>query len=163
MLAVFSSEGSRCETVIFPILREVYKPYADEFVLWVQQPISSDATLNGTPDYFMATRSELGITVVGKPLVIVIEAKKNDFDMGWGQCLAEMVAAQNINGDETRTLYGIVTDGERWQMGKLLKKDFTKDVGNYRINDLSELFGAVRFIFEAACGEVQQTTAEQGV
>ena len=29
---------------------------------------------------------------VGSPLIICVEAKKNDFEQGWGQCLAELVA-----------------------------------------------------------------------
>ena len=31
---VFASEAARCENVIYPILREVYKEYADAFMLW---------------------------------------------------------------------------------------------------------------------------------
>ena len=96
---VFSSEASRCEAVIFPVLREVYKAYADTYALWIQEPISYDETLSGTPDYLIATKSELGMTVVGTPLILLVEAKKNDFEQGWGQCLAELVAAQKINAD----------------------------------------------------------------
>lgn len=155
-LDVFSTEASRCQRVIYPILKEVYKSYAGGFNFWIQQPLSVDSNLNGTPDYMIASRSKLGIVVVGKPLVIVIEAKKNDFDMGWGQCLAEMVAAQKLNEDESTTIYGIVTDGERWQFGKLLKKDFTKHPASFFIERLPELFGAVRFVFEAACGAVKE-------
>src|SRR5262245_36615949 len=111
---VFTSEGARAEAVIFPVLREVYKGYHDQFSLWIQRPIAYDAALSGTPDYLVATRSELGKTVLEKPLVVIAEAKKNDFEQGWGQCLAELVAAQKINGDGRRTVFGIVTDGKLW-------------------------------------------------
>ena len=47
-------------------------------------------------DSFISTRSELGKLVVGTPLIMLVEAKKNDFEIGWGQCLAELVAAQKI-------------------------------------------------------------------
>ena len=96
---VYTSEGARCENLIYPILREVYKGYADGYALWVKKPIAYDQALSGTPDYFISTRSELGMTVVGTPLIILVEAKKNDFEQGWGQCLAELVAAQKINDD----------------------------------------------------------------
>ena len=96
---VFASEAARCEAIIFPILKEIYKPYARNYALWIKKTISYDETLNGTPDYLISTRSELGIPVVGTPLIILVEAKKNDFDQGWGQCLSELVAAQKINED----------------------------------------------------------------
>ena len=81
---VFASEAARCEAIIFPILKEIYKPYAGDYALWIQKAINYDETLNGTPDYLISTRSELGIPVVGTPLIILVEAKKNDFDQGWG-------------------------------------------------------------------------------
>ena len=81
---VFASEASRCETIIFPILKESYKAYADQYALWIKQSIAYDDVLNGIPDYFISTRSELGKTVVGSPLILLVEAKKNDFEQGWG-------------------------------------------------------------------------------
>lgn len=94
---VFASDGSRREVIIFPILREIYKDYAESYGLWVKKTITYDEILNGMPDYLIATKSELGITVVGMPLIMMVEAKKNDFEQGWGQCLAEMIAAQKMN------------------------------------------------------------------
>ena len=46
---VFASETSRCENVIYPILRDVYKNYADSFSLWSHKSIAHDAQLSGTP------------------------------------------------------------------------------------------------------------------
>ena len=147
---VFSSEASRCEAVIFPILREAYKAYADTYALWIREPITYDETLNGTPDYLVATKSELGMTVIGAPLVILVEAKKNDFDQGWGQCLAELVAAQKINDDPDVPVYGIVSDGERWQFGKLVGDTFTQNRMSFSIDNLPNLFGAINTVFKAA-------------
>ncbi len=45
-IPVFTSEGARTEAIIFPILREVYKDYSDEFVLWIQKSFTYDAKLN---------------------------------------------------------------------------------------------------------------------
>ena len=147
---VFSSEASRCEAIIFPILRETYKTYADTYALWIREPIIYDETLNGTPDYLVATKSELGMTVVGTPLVMLVEAKKNDFEQGWGQCLAELVAAQKINDDPEVPVYGIVSDGERWQFGKLVGDNFTQNRTSFSIDNLPGLFGAINTVFKAA-------------
>src|SRR5438128_1615003 len=73
-IPVFRSESARTEALIFPILREVYKTYSDNFALWVQEPISVDVKLNGTPDYLIASKSPLGITVFTYPLLAIVEA-----------------------------------------------------------------------------------------
>lgn len=149
---IFGSEASRCEVVIFPILREVYKGYADNYALWIKEPITYDETLNGTPDYLVATKSELGIPVLGTPLIMLVEAKKNDFEQGWGQCLAELVAAQKINDNTTLTVHGIVTDGILWQFGRLVEDAFTRNRTNYSLDNLPVLFGAVDSVFKATTG-----------
>ncbi len=146
---VFESEGSRCEIVIFPILKEVYKDYAENYGLWVRKSIKYDDILNGTPDYLIATRSELGLTVLGSPMVMLVEAKKNDFELGWGQCLAELVAAQRINGDPDFPVYGIVTDGILWQFGRLAGDVYTRNSANYSLDNLPILFGAMDSVFRA--------------
>ena len=147
---VFSSEASRCEAIMFPVLREVYKAYADNYALWIREPIIYDEILSGTPDYLIATKSELGMTVVGTPLIILVEAKKNDFEQGWGQCLAELVAAQKINDAPDVPVYGIVSDGERWQFGKLVDDGFTQNRTTFSIDNLPILFGAIHAVFKAA-------------
>ena len=147
---VYASEGSRCETVIYPILREVYKAYADNYALWVKKSFAYDETLNGTPDYFVATRSELGLRTVGTPLIILVEAKKNDFEQGWGQCLAELVAAQKINDAPETAVYGIVSDGKWWEFGYLIGDAFIHNTRSFSIDDVPDLFGAVDTVFKAA-------------
>ena len=147
---VYTSEGARCENLIYPILREVYKGYADGYALWVKKPIAYDQALSGTPDYFISTRSELGMLTVGTPLIILVEAKKNDFEQGWGQCLAELVAAQKINDAPDVPVYGIVSDGERWQFGKLVGDAFTQNRTSFSIDHLPNLFGAINAVFKAA-------------
>ena len=146
---VFASETSRCEAVIFPILKEVYKGYTDRYALWSGKSIAYDETLKGTPDYLIATQSELGMSVVGKPLIILVEAKKNDFEQGWGQCLAELIAAQKINGDPDTPVCGIVTDGTLWQFGRLAGDAFIQNRTNFTLDNLPVLFGAVNSVFKA--------------
>jgi hypothetical protein len=143
---VFSSEASRCENVIYPILRDAYKHYAGKLSLWSHKALSYDEMLTGTPDYMMSSKSSLGKTVLGKPVVIVAEAKQNNFTEGWGQCLAELVASQKINGDENVPVHGIVTDGELWHLGKLVGDVFIKNETVLAISDLKRIFGAINYI-----------------
>ena len=153
-LNVFRSEAARCEAIIYPILLQNYKAYADSYMLWIREPLVYDAILSGTPDYFIATRSALGKNVVGTPLVIVVEAKKNDFEVGWGQCLAELIAAQKINAQNLKEhaafpVYGIVTDGTTWQFGRLVDDSFTRNLTPFGLGDLPRLFGAIDAVFKA--------------
>lgn len=143
---IFSSEASRSELIISPLLKELYKRHYKNYSFWIQKPISFDEALSGTPDYIFSKRSPLGKTVLETPIVIVVEAKKNDFEQGWGQCLAELVASQKINNNETNSVYGIVTDGNLWQFGRLQEQVFTKDEKNYTIDNMQELFGALEYV-----------------
>jgi len=145
---IFASEAARCEAIIFPILKESYKGYADKYALWIQKPIAYDETLSGTPDYLISTKSKLGRPVVGTPLIILVEAKKNDFEQGWGQCLAELVAAQKINDKPDLPVYGIVSDGTLWQFGRLVGTTFTQNRTSFGVDNLPILFGALDTIFK---------------
>jgi hypothetical protein len=145
---VFGSEASRCEAVIYPILREACKSFIQEYSLWSHKSIAADDILTGTPDYVVAKRSQLGKNVLDFPLLLIAEAKQNDFVRGWGQCLAEMVAAQRLNGSTALPVYGIVTDGEIWQFGKLVDSVFTKNLSRVTIDRLEEVYGAVFGLIE---------------
>ena len=151
---IFSSEASRCEAVIYPMLREACKSFIQDYSLWSHKSISADAVLMGTPDYVVAKRSEFGKNVLDFPLVLVAEAKQNNFVRGWGQCLAEMVAAQKLNGAASDlAIYGIVTDGEVWQFGRLLESVFSKNITRVTIDNLNNVYGAVSNIIELATSD----------
>ena len=147
---VFASEAARCEAIIFPILKEIYKTYAEHYALWIKKALVYDETLTGTPDYLISTRSELGLPVVGTPLILLVEAKQNDFEHGWSQCLSALVAAQKINEDPDFPVYGIVSDGTLWQFGRLVGTAFTRNRTSVTMDNLSVLFGAVHAVFKAS-------------
>ena len=147
---VFASEDSRCENVIYPILREVYKSFVGRYSLWSHKSISYNSDLTIIPDYIISTKSELGKTVLGLPIILITEAKQNNFTEGWGQCLAVMLASQKINGEEMLPVYGIVTDGEVWQFGMLVKNVFTKNRTRLPVDNIGRVFGAVSHLIETA-------------
>ena len=147
---VFTSEAARTDLVITPLLLEVYKYYHQKTSFWIQKSIAFTEQLQGTPDYMIATKSALGKSVLETPLLLVVEAKKNDFEQGWAQCLAELIAAQGLNKQTKKIVYGIVTDGELWKFGKLYEKQFQLNTTPYTIGQLEELFGALHRIFQLA-------------
>lgn len=146
-LVVDSSEYALCENLIYPILREVWKAYKMDFMLWSHHSLIESDELSGIPDYVIAKRSPLGKIVFEQPCFIVVEAKKDNFSEGWGQCAAELVAVQKLNDHPEQTLFGIVTNAKRWEFAKLQRGLFTKNLNAYQIENLEELFAAINYLF----------------
>lgn len=145
---VDNSEFAICENLIYPVLKEVWKTYRQHFVLWSHQSLNYDEKLSGFPEYILAKRSPLGKIVFDKPYFILVEAKQDNFETGWAQCLAEMIAAQRLNGEYQIIIFGIVSNGATWQFGKLENEIFTKNITYYTIQELDKLFAVVNFVFQ---------------
>ena len=79
---------------------------------------------------------------------MIVEAKQDNFENGWAQCIAEMIAAQRLNEKPDQDVFGIVSKGEVWQFGKLKGNVFTKNKQSYLIDDLNKLFAAINYIFQ---------------
>jgi hypothetical protein len=146
-LVVDSSEYALCENLIYPILREIWKTYKSDFMLWSHHPLSESDELSGVPDYLIAKRSPLGKIIFEEPYFIVVEAKKDNFTEGWGQCAIELVTIQKLNHHPEQTLFGVVTNGKRWEFAKLQQTLFTKNLNGYQIENLDELFAALNYLF----------------
>ncbi len=105
--------------------------------------------LNGVCD-FLLTRS-VSELVIEAPAIIIIEAKKGEMNSGWGQCAAEMIAAQKFNvanGQEIPTIFGSVTTGTQWQFLKLTGKDLTIDVTEYSLDPLDRILGIFQWMVQ---------------
>ncbi|MBE9126295.1 MULTISPECIES: hypothetical protein [unclassified Coleofasciculus] len=144
---VDNSEFAICENLIYPVLKEVWKCYRSNFLLWSHESLTYDENLSGFPEYILAKRSPLGKVVFDKPYLLLVEAKQDKFEEGWGQCLAEMIAAQRLNKNPQMIVFGIVSNGDRWQLGKLETDTFTRNITLYSIQELDKLFAAVNYIF----------------
>lgn len=145
---VDNSEFAICENLIYPVIKEVWKIYKSKFIIWSHQSLDYDEKLLGFPEYILARRSPLGKVVFDKPYFILVEAKQDNFETGWVQCLAEMIAAQRLNGELEIIIFGIVSNGATWQFGKLETNVFTRNILPYNIYELQKLFAAVNFVFQ---------------
>jgi hypothetical protein len=145
---VDNSEYAICENLIYPILKEIWKQYRRDFILWSHEFLNCDAHLSGFPEYILARRSPLGKIVFDKPYFVLVEAKQDNFDAAWGQCLAEMIAAQRLNDLPDLVIYGITSNGSLWQFGKLDHTQFTLNKTFYTIQQLDALFAAVNYVFQ---------------
>ncbi len=156
---VSNSEYAICENLIYPVIKEVWKCYFQTLTLWSHQSLTYDENLSGFPEYILAKRSPLGKVVFDKPYLLLVEAKQDKFDEGWGQCLAEMVAAQRLNGDVSLIVFGIVSNGRMWQFGKLESNTFIQHTIPYGIHELDKLFASVNYVFQQCTLQLDKLVA----
>ncbi|WP_394754259.1 hypothetical protein [Crenothrix sp.] len=142
------SEAAICENLIYPILKDAWKNYSDIFSIWSHQALEYDDDLTGIPDYLISKRSELGKIIFDFPLLAVVEAKKDNFSLGWAQCSLEMVAIQKINNNANLAVYGLVSNGEIWEIAKLENHNFTFYNKRFVIEELDVLFNVLVSVLE---------------
>jgi len=142
------SEAAICENLIYPLLKAAWKNYADIFSIWSHTALEYDDELTGIPDYLISKRSNLGKIIFDNPLLAVVEAKKDNFSAGWAQCALEMVAIQKINDNPNFEIYGLVSNGEIWEIAKLKNQKFIVYNKRFVIEELDNLFNVLVSILE---------------
>jgi hypothetical protein len=149
--ATQGSEKVLSELIIAPLLFELRSLLDGKIGLFSGMDFSIDPGLglNGICD-FLLTRSSNEL-LIEAPAIVLIEAKKADLIAAWGQCAAEMVAAQKFNlsmGKEIAVIYGSVTTGMQWQFLKLSGTDLTIDTTQYPLDPLDRILGILKWMLE---------------
>ncbi len=143
------SEKAKSELLISPILVELLGLADNQIQLFSGEEFNVDKErgLNGFCD-FLLSRSAIS-SIIQAPVVMVVEAKKGELDVGLGQCTAEMVAAQifNINEDKPiSVVYGCVTSGKLWQFLKLENQELTLDLTEYQVTPVERILGILKWM-----------------
>ncbi len=140
------SEKSRSEFIVVPILLAAKELSGGRLAIFSGQRLDVDASrgLTGECDFILA----LGPSVppLRSPIAAIVEAKKNDVEGGLGQCVAQMVAAQEFNaaaGKEIAPVYGCVTTGEAWQFLRLADGVAELDSQRFYLDDPAAILGAL--------------------
>jgi hypothetical protein len=146
------SEKAKSELLVSPILTEVKRLTGEQIQLFSGEEFNVDRErgLNGFCD-FLLSRS-MAPYVIEAPIVMLVEAKKGELDVGLGQCVAEMFAAQLFNenaGKVTMTMYGCVTSGKLWQFLKLEGKDVTIDTNEYSVTPVERILGIFKWMVDS--------------
>jgi len=139
-----STEKARSEFIIAPVLVELWLLQDRKIGLLsgVEFNIDESQGLVGVCDYII-TRSPEQLFVKA-PVMMLVEAKNEDLKRGYGQCIAEMIAAQRFNireGSESPQIYGIVTIGELWRFLILEGTNAYIDSRSYHIDRLPKIMG----------------------
>ncbi len=140
----FRNEATICNKIITPMLN-IVEENNKPLNVWIQEPFNVDKEkgLVGEPDYLIAPATDYG--GMDLPPLCIIEAKKQDWDEGWTQALAEMVAA-SIKG--ANICYSVVTTGKIWQFSKLEDNVFIKDPSQISATrELQAVFDTLNWVF----------------
>lgn len=143
------SEQAISEFLIAPVLHEMWRAYSDALMIWSHVQFGTALPLKGFPDYFFTKRSPLG-RFLDQPYVLFVEAKSDDFDRAWAQCLAAMLAAQQMNKRPEQVILGSVSSGEVWFFAKLKGMTLVQDPRSFTLTHLDELFAALNYLFQQA-------------
>ena len=107
--------------------------------------------LRGVCDY-MLSLSPLQL-VIQAPVIAVVEAKNENMKSGLGQCIAEMLAAQQFNLERQNPVsivYGVVTTGSNWRFLGLQNTLVQIDSTEYQIREVQQIVGILFGMIQSA-------------
>jgi len=144
-----STEKARSEFIIAPVLVELWLLQDRRIGLLsgVEFNIDESQGLTGVCDYIITLSPEQ--MFVKAPVIMLVEAKNEDLKRGYGQCIAEMIAAQTFNareGSESLQIYGVVTIGELWRFLVLEGTNARIDSRSYHIDRLPKIMGILLYL-----------------
>lgn len=142
------SEKAKSELIVMPILIELRNRNEKYVTIYSGDSLNIDDKLKGECDFILA--KDTGSFEMNTPILQVVEAKKNDVEIGIPQCAAQMIGAKKYNERKNislNTIYGCVTTGDDWLFMKLTDK-IVIDTRKYYLGNLSELLGAFQQIID---------------
>jgi hypothetical protein len=147
-----NTEKARSEMIIAPILMAAVELSEAPLGLFsgVTLDVDGERGLTGVCDYLLSSSDDLYFP--SSPLVAIVEAKKENIPSGLGQCLAEMIAAQEFNlreGQPLPAIYGTVTTGNNWRFLKLSGQNVWIDFAEYALPDLGKILAILLSMTEA--------------
>ena len=105
--------------------------------------------LKGECDFIITQNSKSYI--IEAPIFTIVEAKKQDLDLGLGQCTAQMIAARMFNKNnniDITEMYGCVTSGDNWRFLRLKDSVLHIDEEIYNLKELPLLLGVFQKIID---------------
>jgi hypothetical protein len=147
----FVSEKSRSEFLVTPILLAAQEISNDQVQIFSGQSLNVDVNLGLTGECDFILSKTKPTPILKSPIISLVEAKKNDIDLGLGQCIAQMFAAKvfnHKNGNNFQTIFGCVTTGEAWQFLKLVNETAIVDSERFYLSEVERILGVFKSIFD---------------
>lgn len=169
-LASVGSEKARSELLISPVLVAVRRLCDRQISLFSGAEFTVDEALglSGVCDFLLSRSPE--IIEIEAPVVVIVEATKSDLTVGFGHCIAEMVAAQRFNQTEPnfssnsnlelsqnssqnleqRRIFGCITNGVSWRFLQLQNTTVTIDLIDYPLFPTGQILAILKWMVETA-------------
>lgn len=144
LAATIRTEKARSELIVADVLFELRKHLNRRISLFsgIDFNVDAENDLTGVCDFLISLSP--GQLLVDAPVIVLVEAKKEDLIGGLGQCVAEMLAAQRFNAEKENNIpciYGAVTSGTDWLFLKLAEKSVHVDLTVYQIAQCDKILG----------------------
>ncbi len=145
------SEKIRNELIIMPLMLELCELNDNKMTVYSGEFLNVDAQkkLNGECDFILSL-SEIK-AFVDAPIMVLVEAKKQDMEKGTDQCAAQMVGAKIFNekqGKPYDTIFGCATTAETWRFLRLQNNELTLDSQSYGTESLDKVLGILQQIVD---------------
>ena len=139
-----NTEKAKSELIIADILVELREQLERRISLFsgIDFSIDDENGLTGVCDFLVSLSPVQSF--LEAPVIILVEAKKDDLTVGLGQCVAEMLAAQRFNtekGNDIPYIYGATTSGTDWRFLKLEGQRLHIDMVIYPIAQCDKILG----------------------
>ena len=138
------TEKAKSEMIVADVLIELREHFEHRISLFsgIDFNVDSENDLTGVCDFLVSLSPNQ--YYLEAPVIILIEAKKDDLITGLGQCVAEMIAAQRFNaekGNDIPCIYGAITTGINWLFLKLEGKRLHIDMSAYMLERCGKILG----------------------
>ena len=138
------TEKVKSELIVANVLVELREQleHRISFFSGIDFNVNAEDGLTGVCDFVVSLSP--GQFSLKAPIIILVEAKRDDLTAGLGQCVAEMVAAQRFNaeeGNDIARIYGTITSGIDWLFLKLEGKQLYIDMNAYQIAQCDAILG----------------------
>ncbi len=144
------SEKARSEGIVFPILLEMRNRNNKFFTIYSGDNLNADSSrgLNGECDFILT--KDTGSFDINYPIIQIVEAKRNDLEVGVPQCAAQLIGARIFNESNGVTiphLMGCITTGNEWLFIRL-SDHLEIDRRIYYLSELGELLAVFQRLID---------------
>ena len=144
LATAIGTEKARSEMIVADVLVDLLDHLDRRISLFSGIDFNVDAEngLTGVCDFLVSLSPNQ--FYLEAPVIILVEAKNTDVNLGLGQCVAEMLAAQRFNaerGNNISCVYGASTTGIDWVFLKLEGKCLHIDMATYQIERCDRILG----------------------
>ena len=144
LATAMGTEKAKSELIVAHVLVELREQLDHTISLFsgIDFNVDAEAELTGVCDFLISLSPVQFYLEV--PVIVLVEAKNDNLEVGLGQCVAEMVAAQRFNaekGNDIPIVYGATTTGVLWRFLKLEGQTLHIDMTVYQIERCDKVLG----------------------